>query len=211
VEPAHEALLRQWGLLQGWLAEDTGLLTVLDGIKRGARDWAANGKATSWLAHSGDRLRAAEQLLSRPDLASNLEPTDKDYIEACKYLDRVSSRRMTLLKALVWGAGFASAYVVFFARSLISLNNALTNLIIDLSPLDFYPSMVMTAGLILLVVVMIFSLLSFKAMRMVKHYSILRLLGFIIWCALAILMLHSLAQCTHLPLIGISGETRLRE
>jgi Novel STAND NTPase 1 len=39
VEPAHEALLRQWGLLQGWLAEDTGLLTVLDGIKRGARDW----------------------------------------------------------------------------------------------------------------------------------------------------------------------------
>jgi hypothetical protein len=64
VEPAHEALLRQWGLLQGWLAEDTGLLTVLDGIKRGARDWAANAKATSWLAHSADRLREAERLLS---------------------------------------------------------------------------------------------------------------------------------------------------
>src|SRR5262249_11771983 len=31
IEPAHEALLRQWGLLQGWLEEDTGLLTVLDG------------------------------------------------------------------------------------------------------------------------------------------------------------------------------------
>src|SRR4029077_4412873 len=27
VEPAHEALLRQWGLLQGWLAEDFDLLT----------------------------------------------------------------------------------------------------------------------------------------------------------------------------------------
>jgi len=28
VEPAHEALLSQWGPLQGWLAEDAGLLTV---------------------------------------------------------------------------------------------------------------------------------------------------------------------------------------
>src|SRR5437660_3867582 len=33
IEPAHEALLRQWGLLQGWLAEDSGLLSVMEGIK----------------------------------------------------------------------------------------------------------------------------------------------------------------------------------
>ena len=39
IEPAHEALLRQWSLLQGWLAEDAGLLSVLDGVKRAARDW----------------------------------------------------------------------------------------------------------------------------------------------------------------------------
>ena len=32
IEPAHEALLRQWGLLQGWLKEDAALLTVLDGV-----------------------------------------------------------------------------------------------------------------------------------------------------------------------------------
>jgi hypothetical protein len=50
IEPAHEALLRQWGLLQGWLREDAGLLTVLDSIKRATRDWAANGKTSSWLA-----------------------------------------------------------------------------------------------------------------------------------------------------------------
>ena len=34
IEPAHEALLRQWGLLEGWLAEDAGLLVVLEGVKR---------------------------------------------------------------------------------------------------------------------------------------------------------------------------------
>jgi hypothetical protein len=81
IEPAHEALLRQWGLLQGLLEEDTAVLSVLDGIKRAARDWAANAKAPSWLTHNADRLRAAERLLVRPDLAANLEPTDRDYVD----------------------------------------------------------------------------------------------------------------------------------
>ena len=44
IEPAHEALLRQWGLLQGWLTEDAGLLGVLEGVKRASRDWAANNR-----------------------------------------------------------------------------------------------------------------------------------------------------------------------
>ncbi len=37
IEPAHEALLRQWSLL---LAEDARLLAVLDGVKRASHDWA---------------------------------------------------------------------------------------------------------------------------------------------------------------------------
>jgi hypothetical protein len=32
IEPAHEALLRQWGLLQGWLAEDFGHLATLERV-----------------------------------------------------------------------------------------------------------------------------------------------------------------------------------
>src|ERR1700732_3884964 len=54
IEPAHEALLRQWGLLDGWLAEDAGLLAVLEGVKRGSRDWAANNRRRAWLAHQTD-------------------------------------------------------------------------------------------------------------------------------------------------------------
>ena len=60
IEPAHEALLRQWSLLEGWLTEDTGLLAVLDGVKRAARDWTKSGTSTAWLTHSADRLAAAE-------------------------------------------------------------------------------------------------------------------------------------------------------
>ena len=102
IEPAHEALLRQWGLLQGWLSDDTGLLTVLDGIKRAARDWAANGKAASWLAHGADRLRAAERLMARPDLAANLEPTDKAYVAACQREERAGSwRRIRAVAAVL--------------------------------------------------------------------------------------------------------------
>jgi formylglycine-generating enzyme required for sulfatase activity len=83
IEPAHEALLRQWGLLQGWLTEDAGLLAVLEGVKRASRDWAANNRHRAWLAHATDRLAAAERLSARPDLAANLEPTDHEYIAAC--------------------------------------------------------------------------------------------------------------------------------
>jgi formylglycine-generating enzyme required for sulfatase activity len=101
IEPAHEALLRQWGLLRGWLKEDAALLTVLDGIKRAARDWAANGKATSWLAHSEARLRAAERLLARPDLAANLEPTDKDYVASCRSAEQAVQARTRRVQALV--------------------------------------------------------------------------------------------------------------
>ena len=70
IEPAHEALLRQWGLLQGWLTEDAGLLAVLEGVKRASRDWAANNRRRA-LGWRTQRIgwTAAERLSARPDLA----------------------------------------------------------------------------------------------------------------------------------------------
>ncbi len=70
IEPAHEALLRQWSLLDGWLTEDAALLAVLEGVKRASRDWAANNRNAAWLAHATDRLAAANRLSARPDLAA---------------------------------------------------------------------------------------------------------------------------------------------
>jgi hypothetical protein len=83
IEPAHEALLRQWGLLQGWLEEDFGLLATLEGVKRAARDWDANGMAEGWLAHQGGRLAEARALDVRPDLAAHLEARERIYLERC--------------------------------------------------------------------------------------------------------------------------------
>jgi tetratricopeptide (TPR) repeat protein len=84
IEPAHEALLRQWGLLEGWLAEDFGLLATLEGVKRAARDWDANGRADAWLAHQGQRLAEAQGLDARPDIAARLDATDRAYLAQCR-------------------------------------------------------------------------------------------------------------------------------
>jgi formylglycine-generating enzyme required for sulfatase activity len=103
IEPAHEALLRQWGLLQGWLEEDAEFLVWLDGVKRAAREWEARGKDLSWLAHSGERLRSAEQLLARPYIAASLEPTDKEYLRAAQQEERAQRRRARRGKIVVVG------------------------------------------------------------------------------------------------------------
>jgi WD40 repeat protein len=95
IEPAHEALLRQWSLLEGWLIEDRDLLAVLEGVKRAARDWTKFGRSTTWLTHSADRLAAAEELSERPDLAANLEPTDHEYLGTCR---RAEDKRLAAEK-----------------------------------------------------------------------------------------------------------------
>ncbi len=102
IEPAHEALLRQWSLLDGWLTEDAGLLAVLEGVKRASRDWAANNRNRAWLAHQTDRLAAAERLSARPDLVANLEPTDQAYIAACRRAETDAKRGRRLLRGAIY-------------------------------------------------------------------------------------------------------------
>jgi formylglycine-generating enzyme required for sulfatase activity len=102
IEPAHEALLRQWGMLQGWLTEDSGLLTVMDSVKRASRDWAANGKSAAWITHTTDRLAAAERLLQRPDIADHLEPTDREYLAACRKAEAVAKARKRRAQAFIY-------------------------------------------------------------------------------------------------------------
>jgi formylglycine-generating enzyme required for sulfatase activity len=102
IEPVHDALLRQWSLLKGWLAEDSGLLSVLEGVKSAARDWLANNKEDGWLTHSTVRLHAAKRLLrERPDLCANLTSSDREYLIACREKQRSSQLRNVLIVALL--------------------------------------------------------------------------------------------------------------
>jgi len=83
IEPAHEALLRQWGQLNTWLTEDAAALAALESVKCAARHWEANGKDASWLTHAGGRLEDALRLHMRPDLAALLRTSDWAYLGAC--------------------------------------------------------------------------------------------------------------------------------
>ncbi len=106
VEPAHEALLRQWDELQKWLIEDRELLIVMDGVKRAARDWEKNQRGAAWLTHEADRLKAAEQLNGRPDLAANLEPPDREYLDACGKAEAAARRRTRRTRATLTALAF---------------------------------------------------------------------------------------------------------
>src|SRR5262249_41159870 len=56
----------------------------------------------AWLAHQTDRLAAAERLSARPDLAANLEPTDRDYIAACRKSEADTKRGKRLLQGAIY-------------------------------------------------------------------------------------------------------------
>ncbi|MCR9235762.1 MAG: TIR domain-containing protein [Alphaproteobacteria bacterium] len=97
IEPAHEALLRQWGLLEGWLEEDFEALAAIEGVQRAALEWESNNHDEGWLAHSEGRLETAERFVQREDLREHLTPTQRDYLLACRAVENL--RRNRELKA----------------------------------------------------------------------------------------------------------------
>lgn len=100
VEPAHEALLREWKALTQWLAEDRERLITLEGVRRAAEDWQTNGRHKDYLAHREGRLASAEGLFQRPDLWRGFTETDHAYLRACREAeDDEKARREADLKA----------------------------------------------------------------------------------------------------------------
>jgi formylglycine-generating enzyme required for sulfatase activity len=102
IEPAHEALLRQWSLLRGWLADDTALLRIMEGVKRASLDWLGNARSAAWLTHAGGRLEAAERLSARPDLAALLTTGDRDYLAACRKAESAAEHRKRRIQGLIY-------------------------------------------------------------------------------------------------------------
>jgi tetratricopeptide (TPR) repeat protein len=92
IEPAHEALLRQWDDLRSWLEEDRVLLTAIEVVKRAAKDWFDNGCSEDWLDHTGSRLDYAERAIAREDLVPDFPPYARDYVVACRARDERDER-----------------------------------------------------------------------------------------------------------------------
>ena len=79
VEVAHEALIREWPRLRGWLDDDRDALRTLRHLAGAARDWDQRGRSDDDV-YRGPRLAAAIELTERP--ATSLTAMERDYVDA---------------------------------------------------------------------------------------------------------------------------------
>ena len=108
-EIAHEALIREWPRLRGWLAEDRDELRALRQLTTAARSWDETGRDDADL-YRGPRLAAAVELAGDERQLSRVE---RDFLDASRdaqdrELDE-RRRRARRLRALL--AGVAAALV----------------------------------------------------------------------------------------------------
>ena len=79
VEVAHEALIREWPRLGGWLDEDRDGLRLLRRLGVAASEWDESGRPTSEL-YRGGRLEAAEEWAA--DHPDDLTDREREFLEA---------------------------------------------------------------------------------------------------------------------------------
>lgn len=84
VEVAHEALIRHWPRLRGWLDEDRAGLRLGEGVREAALEWQQGQRDEGMLVHRGGRLEDAQELAqARRYIFNQLE---MGYLAACQML-----------------------------------------------------------------------------------------------------------------------------
>ena len=111
VEPAHEALLREWPRMRGWLEEDGDARRTREHLVRAAGEWATAGREQGEL-YRGARLESAlDWATAHDDEPNDLE---REFLEASRVasLREVERHRRTNRRLRVLLAGAATLLVV---------------------------------------------------------------------------------------------------
>ena len=123
VEVAHEALLREWPRLSGWLEEDAQGRRIHRHLSVAARDWIERGREPSDL-YRGARLAAAQEW--RAGHETDLNALERTYLDAgvAEQDDELETakRRTRRLRALA--GGLAALAVVAVASVIIATGQA---------------------------------------------------------------------------------------
>jgi hypothetical protein len=91
LEVAHEALLREWGLLRGWLEESRADIRTQRQVTRASAEWKESGRDSSFLIPGGAKL---EQFTTWRDAAGlALTPVEQDYLQASISADTTQKQR----------------------------------------------------------------------------------------------------------------------
>ena len=125
-EVAHEALLREWPRLRGWLAEDAEGRRLHEHLIRSARDWDKRGRDTAEL-YRGARL--ASVLDWAVEHAAELNELERGFLDASRDAADVETRRVRRanrrLRVLLAGAAVLfTLAVVAGALALLSRSDA---------------------------------------------------------------------------------------
>jgi WD40 repeat protein/DNA-binding SARP family transcriptional activator len=113
VEVAHEALLREWPRLQGWLEDDREGRRLHAHLAAAAREWAARDRDLSEL-YRGARLSAALEWTA--DHATQLSEREREFVEASRAANERKLRRLRMLLA-----GVAVLLAVAVAAGVVAL------------------------------------------------------------------------------------------
>jgi formylglycine-generating enzyme required for sulfatase activity/energy-coupling factor transporter ATP-binding protein EcfA2 len=99
IDVAHEALIRHWEDLRGWLDESRDALRKQREIERDAKIWQlhANNRDYLWL---GFKLAEAEQVLQTYAAKVSLSNLAQEFIEACREQELSSYLRITDVDSL---------------------------------------------------------------------------------------------------------------
>src|SRR6202012_4094323 len=97
LEIAHEALLRQWPRLAGWISQDFDELATLEELGRAAAAWQQGARNPELLAHRGETLAKAllavqSDLYGRRFPAAERGPIES-YLSSCRELERERTAR----------------------------------------------------------------------------------------------------------------------
>lgn len=116
VEVTHEALLRSWPRLAGWLAEDRELLSHVRAIEAAADRWDDGGRSPADLLR-GIRLQAGTELVD--DAPDRLRSVDLELVaastDAAQAQSTAEARRTSRLRRLVTVTGAALIIAVVAA------------------------------------------------------------------------------------------------
>jgi DNA-binding SARP family transcriptional activator/WD40 repeat protein len=113
VEVAHEALLREWPRLRGWLDEDEAGRKLRAHLAPAAREWASSGRDPAELYRGG---RLATALDWAGDHGNELTEVERDYLAASQAAAQAELRRgrrsIRRLRLLVVGLAAVLAVAV---------------------------------------------------------------------------------------------------
>jgi formylglycine-generating enzyme required for sulfatase activity len=105
IEVTHEAILRQWPALRGWIAEEEDALRTLNAVRAATSEWETHLKdgaknAEIWLVHRGARLEYARSMADRADFSAAVDRSMRDYLAACHAIAQRSQRRRAQMLVL---------------------------------------------------------------------------------------------------------------